>query len=101
MAYGGRVVSYDASGALKISGHLRVVEIPGTPPRFETNARLGRAAGSGPYRRTASARNLTVHRPTAIPPSMRLVVATAGSDGARIPSAPAHGPGQSSRRKGD
>ena len=35
MAYGGRVVSYDASDALKISGLLRVVEIPGTPPPSE------------------------------------------------------------------
>ena len=33
--YGGKVVSHDASGALKVPGVLRVVEIPGTPPPSE------------------------------------------------------------------
>src|SRR6202790_2173264 len=33
--YGGRVVSHDASEALKVPGVVRVVEIPGTPPPSE------------------------------------------------------------------
>jgi len=33
--YGGRVVSHDASDALKVPGVVRVVEIPGTPPPSE------------------------------------------------------------------
>ena len=33
--YGGKIVSYDANDALKISGVVRVVEIPGTPPPSE------------------------------------------------------------------
>jgi isoquinoline 1-oxidoreductase subunit beta len=33
--YGGKVVSHDASAALKLPGVVRVVEIPGTPPPSE------------------------------------------------------------------
>jgi isoquinoline 1-oxidoreductase subunit beta len=33
--YGGKVASYDAAGALKVPGVVRVVEIPGTPPPSE------------------------------------------------------------------
>jgi isoquinoline 1-oxidoreductase beta subunit len=33
--YGGRVVSHDASEALKVPGVVRVVQIPGTPPPSE------------------------------------------------------------------
>ena len=33
--YGGKVVSHDASAALKVPGVVRVVEIPGTPPPSE------------------------------------------------------------------
>jgi isoquinoline 1-oxidoreductase beta subunit len=33
--YGGKVVSHDASAALKVPGVLRVIEIPGTPPPSE------------------------------------------------------------------
>lgn len=33
--YGGRVVSHDATDALKVTGVVRVVEIPGTPPPSE------------------------------------------------------------------
>ncbi len=33
--YGGKVVSHDASDALKVPGVVRVVEIPGTPPPSE------------------------------------------------------------------
>jgi isoquinoline 1-oxidoreductase beta subunit len=33
--YGGKVVSHDASAALKVPGVLRVLEIPGTPPPSE------------------------------------------------------------------
>src|SRR5882672_1801907 len=33
--YGGKVVSHDASAALKVPGVVRVIEIPGTPPPSE------------------------------------------------------------------
>jgi isoquinoline 1-oxidoreductase beta subunit len=33
--YGGKVVSHDASAAMKVPGVVRVVEIPGTPPPSE------------------------------------------------------------------
>src|SRR6202171_1454331 len=45
--YGGKVVSHDASDALKVPGVVRVVEIPGTPPPSEFQPLGGVAVVAG------------------------------------------------------